>query len=1246
MLVLHFNLYEAQILPHERLATSVFLEHGPLQVTSFNPTTTTGYVVYVNSPNASFLEPVLSKLFQSVSPKLPFFKFSEQTLSFSYGPHLQGSQTTFSKDLVDVVKNLSMFTPQGPENAFTVERIEYYRTIHIICDLKDPKKRHIRHLQKMLCNPYTGLTNFVIPQDKRLEMDVLDAESAVSAPLSDPLWTMSNGLFNLLGYSSQYSVFKRGAAPKVFVEKNSRLAISMNIDYWNPWSSTNMLYDGLHAIEKGLIYSFGSFTPTPSLTSVFNMAQHWYVPMFSACQIGHVMQLPLQTHELSLTGSLPMKMLQAHLNLLKCSSMPHIQGFFRLVPKDLSHILPQTKIYNGFISTSLCLQTINMANEHPLQDKTYLYQLGNFFTYHKQFLTCQESGKEIGSILTALAFFLDSVKTYPGTIVGMSTSLPVASMKAKLAAVCQQVCGARLLVSALPPQVVAKLAPFSPSNRVENKKMLKQYFFNLLTSDLIIAIKNVNIDAQAALKTACYMAGCRFKKIGLLTHLKGTEVVDNTVERPYPILRFDRFKPKFPLLSSPTSITFLEERINWQDLNLRDTILKILEHPSVGCKEFIVNHTDKLISGRVARTSIVGPWQLPVSDYSILVPMHPCTTEEVRENPWDYETDIDSHCVFEEAAVAGICSAIGESTILTQADLKVGTIRAITEAILNLSMVPWNNIGNIVIQLSITLPYTAHVSTYLQLVMETAKTFCEALRVSCTFTANATEGGASIVASAIVNTLDVSKCITPDLKFNNSFLFLLTTEKDYSLFGSVAQQILEKTFIGEIPSATSPVMLKKMLSVLQTLIKDESVVSGHDVSDGGLVATVAEMALSGGKGVRVYVPHGEDAIKFLCSETPGVVIEVQGSKMYYVQQFLHSENINFQIIGESTSSLTFSISQNLTKLVHEPLELFKSAWRSFSDACEPCQIHPRPYRMQIATVPKYCPVGPCRFHTVIVYLLPNNSVPHGLLNAIEEAGFQPRLVSIHQPSKTTNVYDPHTVWGFFIVGASNVQDEDVGMRALIAQLKSHVAFQRDLRTMLAKPDVFSVAIGALACELLFYNKAIGYNKPSDTYMTCVKNSSRKFESRWSNIYIPESTKAIAFQSLKNSLIPCWTQGTHLKFYHPKPMLEKMEESGMVSSMFYGHSLSSGPAQNYPLTPNGENAIAGVCSADGRHLALLHDPSLCNNLWQWPYVPLENPPLKVSPWKTMFLDLHKWGITVQGASPPPSRTSDPLRSFVF
>ena len=69
-------------------------------------------------------------------------------------------------------------------------------------------------------------------------------------------------------------------------------------------------------------------------------------------------------------------------------------------------------------------------------------------------------------------------------------------------------------------------------------------------------------------------------------------------------------------------------------------------------------------------------------------------------------------------------------------------------------------------------------------------------------------------------------------------------------------------------------------------------------------------------------------------------------------------------------------------------------------------------------------------------------------------------------------------------------------------------------------------------------------------------------------------------------------------------------------------------KTYPLNPNGSiDGIAGLCSPDGRHLAMMPHPERCVQLWQWPWMPQDwRSNLKTSPWLTMFTNAYKWCTT--------------------
>lgn len=84
-----------------------------------------------------------------------------------------------------------------------------------------------------------------------------------------------------------------------------------------------------------------------------------------------------------------------------------------------------------------------------------------------------------------------------------------------------------------------------------------------------------------------------------------------------------------------------------------------------------------------------------------------------------------------------------------------------------------------------------------------------------------------------------------------------------------------------------------------------------------------------------------------------------------------------------------------------------------------------------------------------------------------------------------------------------------------------------------------------------------------------------------------------------------------------------------------------PTHEYPMNPNGSHDnIAGLCSADGRHLAVMPHPERCIMLWQWPWMPSEmRETVRISPWLCMFKNAYNWCCeTVLSTTEPVSTAS--------
>ena len=124
------------------------------------------------------------------------------------------------------------------------------------------------------------------------------------------------------------------------------------------------------------------------------------------------------------------------------------------------------------------------------------------------------------------------------------------------------------------------------------------------------------------------------------------------------------------------------------------------------------------------------------------------------------------------------------------------------------------------------------------------------------------------------------------------------------------------------------------------------------------------------------------------------------------------------------------------------------------------------------------------------------------------------------------------------------------------------------------------------------------------------NASNKFESGFVGVTIPESP-AIMLKSLQGCKLGVWIAHGEGKFEFPRPISE------YNIALRYSYDA-------YPANPNGSpEAIAGVCSKDGRHLAMMPHPERCMRPWNWAYYPHGHRKDVVTPWVEMFVNARKW-----------------------
>ncbi|XP_030241887.1 phosphoribosylformylglycinamidine synthase isoform X2 [Drosophila navojoa] len=180
-----------------------------------------------------------------------------------------------------------------------------------------------------------------------------------------------------------------------------------------------------------------------------------------------------------------------------------------------------------------------------------------------------------------------------------------------------------------------------------------------------------------------------------------------------------------------------------------------------------------------------------------------------------------------------------------------------------------------------------------------------------------------------------------------------------------------------------------------------------------------------------------------------------------------------------------------------------------------------------------------------------------------------------------------------------------------------------------REDVFSLGI-CNGCQLMTLIDFVGSIKAEDEspvlpQLALLQNRSQRFECRWSTVRIPPN-RSIMLSNMEDLVLGCWVAHGEGRFaFQDEQLLEQLQSEKLVTLQYVDDK--GVPTELYPMNPNGSpQGLAGLCSPDGRHLALMPHPERCSAMYQWPYVPpgFEVPATQVeSPWQLMFNNAYKW-----------------------
>lgn len=649
---------------------------------------------------------------------------------------------------------------------------------------------------------------------------------------------------------------------------------------------------------------------------------------------------------------------------------------------------------------------------------------------------------------------------------------------------------------------------------------------------------------------------------------------------------------------------------------IEEYLHNVLRMEAVACKDWLTCKVDRSVTGRVARQQCQGEIQLPLSDLGAMA--------------------------LDFRGKAGIATSIGHAPQVALVDPVAGSVMAIAESLTNIVFAPLTH-GLSGVSLSANWMWPCRnkgEDARLYDAVEAASQFAISLGVniptgkdSLSMTqkyagdeADVLSPG-TVIISAAGEVSDVKKIVSPVLQNepNSAVYHIDFSFAPLALGGSALAQSLGKLGT-ETPSVDEPEYFRDAFAAVQELIDGGYVLAGHDISAGGLVTTLLEMCFPNSKGglkIDFSAIPETDLVKLLFAENPGVVLQLKNLKE--AEEILRSNSIGFAKIAELSTERTLDIKQGKKHLSLD-IDALRDVWYESSflmdkhqTALPEAEARRDNYKQQ--TVSYKFPEG---FSGKMkdLGLDPNRKTKSGIKAAILRdkgtngeremayalwlAGFDVRDVHLTDLTSGRETLDDIQM----IVFCGGFSNSDVlgSAKGWAAGILYNATAKATLERFYARPDTLSLGI-CNGCQLMAELEVL-YPEHEEKHKMA-HNDSGRFESGFVSLRIPKN-HSVMLQNLEGTEIGIWVAHGEGKF-------------DLKYSADKYHVIAQYKYDAYPANPNGSPAaVAGLCSADGRHLAMMPHPERAIFPWTCAYYPeAERGEHEVTPWMVAFRNAYEW-----------------------
>jgi phosphoribosylformylglycinamidine synthase len=723
---------------------------------------------------------------------------------------------------------------------------------------------------------------------------------------------------------------------------------------------------------------------------------------------------------------------------------------------------------------------------------------------------------------------------------------------------------------------------------------------------------------------------CPYAVVGRLTDDGLLRVHDSRFDNHPVDMPIDVLLGKPPRMQRDVKhLARIPDPFDTQGIDVAEAALRVLSHPAVADKTFLISIGDRSVGGQISRDQMVGPWQVPVSDVALTV------------------SDYSGH--------SGEAMAMGERTPLALLDAAAAARMAVTEAVTNILAADIASLGDIRLSANwmAACGQPGEDAALYEAVRAVGMELCPALGIAIPVgkdslsmhTAwNEPAGSRSVTApvslivSAFAPVADVRRVQTPLLRSDQGDTRLLLVDLGGGrnrLGGSILAQV-HGALGEESPDLDSPALLKGYATALRAARRRDLLLAYHDISDGGVFATLAEMAFASHCGLSVDLPAGRGGlIARLFAEEPGAVLQVRAADAAAVIALFadaglaaHVHDIGAPTGGTqlqlrcggeqyladwSTLRRAWSETSHRMRLLRDDPDCAREEFAAQLDLSDPGLQVKLGFNPDEDIAAPYVARGARPRVAVLREQGVNSQVE--MAAVLDMAGFEPH--DVHMSDILAGERSLREFRGLIACGGFSYGDVLGAGEGWAKSILFHSRTRDAFAAYFNRADTFTLGV-CNGCQMMAALKELVPG--ADLWPRFIRNRGEQFEGRFSQVQILNSP-AVLLSDMAGSMLPvAVAHGEGRAEFAGEAGREEFSRAGLTAFRYVdGHG---GVAQTYPANPNGSPlGIAAVTSRDGRVLITMPHPERSFRVVQNSWYPPGGG--EYSGWMRMFRNARRW-----------------------